>query len=542
MADIIQPNGALLTPQEMQIQQQAIDRQRAIATALQQASMQSPEGQMVSGHYVAPNAMQYIAKLAQGLIGKNQQDMLDQKGRDLATTQGNMMRNQFGVSDTQQQGALPSQGTQNAIQTGMAQGAQAGSVGPTPDNLMRVAKVLQDQKTQPSNTQPQVGSRVLDGMNPVMAFQLYNSDPKTYDAAYLKQFEPTEFSKDLRLVPENMRSAAITQKFLPPIVNRGFGVLTTGPDGKLQNDPASMAGIDQAKAIEGKYGAPITLNRPDGSTIQLSPAEFAKFQENGGKLPFRFLPPEMQTGIQNDANTSGSPADVNIQTKQGMVSDRVTPQSNAIGTSQSTFGQALDRDEAGRVSKMTEDIYDKGTHAIDKVAQNNKMIELLPQITTGPLNKQITMVKNLAASLGADLGDPAPNQEFEKYAIQGALASAKQIYGSRITNQDVTTQIMSNPGATLTEKAIYQLLKYDNELQQRNIQKMTALGEYRRAGGDPREFQVYFSQKYPFQGISAPEEGGSKDFKINTPAPVKPGASPKAGQPNYQELYGIKLK
>lgn len=548
MADMINP----LTPAEMQVQQQAIDRQRKIAEYLQQQSLTPDQGQMVSGHYVAPSPMQYIAKLAQGLIGKNQQDSLDQKQKDIVTQQGDLQRFLYGIGKNPQAAQPTPAATQDPVSQALGEGAKAGSVGPTNENLGRLATALAQPQpaatttpAQPAQASSPFGSRLIPGMDPMTAFGMAN-DPKTeaaYAAAFLKQYEPTEFSKDVKLLPENLRSAAVTQKFLPPIINRGFGVLTTNPlTGKLENDPASMEGIDKSKAIEGKYDVPITLNTSSGQGIQLSKPEWAEYQKTG-TLPLRFLPPETRKAMQEEADSSGKPSDVNIKTPQGMVSGKVAPNGvGQIGVSQTPFNQALDKDEAGRVSKMTEDIYDKGTHAIDKIAQNNKLIELLPQVTTGPLNKQITMIKNLANSVGVDIGDPAPNQEFEKYAIQGALATAKQIYGARITNQDVMTQIASNPGATMAEKAAYQMLKYDNEIQQRHLQKMTALAEYRRGGGDPREFQVYFAQKYPFQGITAPETGESRDFKVETPPVVRPANAQKNGAPNYQELYGIKVK
>jgi hypothetical protein len=109
--------------------------------------------------------------------------------------------------------------------------------------------------------------------------------------------------------------------------------------------------------------------------------------------------------------------------------------------------------------------------ALSKIAQNNKMIGLIPQIMTGALADKVTQLKTLTRSLGVDIGDPAPNQEFAKYAIKGALESAKQIYGGRVTNLDVMTQVQSNPGANIEEKAIYQLIKYDNVIQQRSLDK-----------------------------------------------------------------------
>lgn len=78
MADILTQAG-VPGALEMQMQQQAIDRQRKLAEAIQLQAMQSPQGQMVSGHYVAPSGMEYLAKIAQGLVSRSDQKDLDQK-------------------------------------------------------------------------------------------------------------------------------------------------------------------------------------------------------------------------------------------------------------------------------------------------------------------------------------------------------------------------------------------------------------------------------------------------------------------------------
>ena len=84
-----------LTPQELAIQQQAIDRQRKIAEYLQQQSLTPEQGQMVSGHYVAPSMTQYLSKLAQGFIGSQKQAALDKQAASNALSQGDIIGRQF---------------------------------------------------------------------------------------------------------------------------------------------------------------------------------------------------------------------------------------------------------------------------------------------------------------------------------------------------------------------------------------------------------------------------------------------------------------
>jgi hypothetical protein len=96
----------ILTPLEMQIQQQGIDRQRKLAEMLQAESLSAPQGQMVSGHYVASSPLEYIAKLAKGLIGSNMQGDLDKRQAQIAQAQGDMIRSQFGVGTPAAQTAV----------------------------------------------------------------------------------------------------------------------------------------------------------------------------------------------------------------------------------------------------------------------------------------------------------------------------------------------------------------------------------------------------------------------------------------------------
>lgn len=78
----------LTAPNDFQTQQQAIERQRRLAEALQQQSMEQMQGQTVpGGFYVPPSPVQGLARLAQALVSKHQQDSADQKQSDLSDRQ-----------------------------------------------------------------------------------------------------------------------------------------------------------------------------------------------------------------------------------------------------------------------------------------------------------------------------------------------------------------------------------------------------------------------------------------------------------------------
>ena len=75
--------GGNLSP-EQQIEQQQIARQQRMAELLIQQGQQTPQGQMVSGRYVAPNFFQYAAPLLQGYLGKKELEKVEQRQLDMA--------------------------------------------------------------------------------------------------------------------------------------------------------------------------------------------------------------------------------------------------------------------------------------------------------------------------------------------------------------------------------------------------------------------------------------------------------------------------
>lgn len=105
--------GGNLPPEILQ-QQQALNRQQQMAQLLLQQGLNQPQGQMVSGRYVAPSFFQYAAPLAQLYAGKSLAAEGDKAQADLAKA----LRQRYGEELTQYQNML------NPVQTELA--------GPTP--------------------------------------------------------------------------------------------------------------------------------------------------------------------------------------------------------------------------------------------------------------------------------------------------------------------------------------------------------------------------------------------------------------------------
>jgi hypothetical protein len=72
-------------PPELFAQQQQLNRQQQMAQLLMQQGMNQPQGQMVSGRYVAPSFFQYAAPLLQSFVGTKMQEKADKALADQYT-------------------------------------------------------------------------------------------------------------------------------------------------------------------------------------------------------------------------------------------------------------------------------------------------------------------------------------------------------------------------------------------------------------------------------------------------------------------------
>lgn len=73
MFDFLMQNAAM-RPEEEQLA-----RKQKMIDALRQQSMEGPQGQIVSGHYVAPSLTQYAAQMANAYGARKGQEAIDDK-------------------------------------------------------------------------------------------------------------------------------------------------------------------------------------------------------------------------------------------------------------------------------------------------------------------------------------------------------------------------------------------------------------------------------------------------------------------------------
>ena len=132
MANGILPTnvGIGAIPPELLQQQQALSRQQQMAQLLMQQSMNQPQGQMVSGRYVAPNPLQYLVPIAQAYSATKLQEQGDKAQADLAAA----LRKRYGEEIKQFRSLMQGQEAAPAITTEMA-GPFGEGVGPDNTNI-----------------------------------------------------------------------------------------------------------------------------------------------------------------------------------------------------------------------------------------------------------------------------------------------------------------------------------------------------------------------------------------------------------------------
>ena len=140
-------------PPEILGQQQQLNRQQQMAQMLMQQGQQMPQGQMISGRYVAPSIFAQLAPLAQMYAGQKMLERGDQKALDLAKQlrEGQSAALADYMKEAQGRPAVPDQVTQMAGPYGQGVGKGGADI-PMPTAVVEGRPAVQ-------------GNRLLASMN-----------------------------------------------------------------------------------------------------------------------------------------------------------------------------------------------------------------------------------------------------------------------------------------------------------------------------------------------------------------------------------------
>lgn len=213
--------SAILGPEAAQSQYQIAQNQRYADILMQQALMEQPQGQMVSGHYVPPSPIQGLGQLLKAYVARRSSDLIPEQQSKLAAAQNQQIQNMFGVGG----GTTPEQARDMAL----AGGAMQGDVGPTNTNAARMTGVQ-------TGTAPAMP--IPAGMDRRTAMMQYMINPQAYATALSTHSTPTEIQKIAiasGFAPGSPQYQAIMQGNLtkqnyiaPNIVSEGAALVPAG--------------------------------------------------------------------------------------------------------------------------------------------------------------------------------------------------------------------------------------------------------------------------------------------------------------------------
>lgn len=126
--------GGSNLPPEILGQQQALNRQQQMAQLLMQQGQQTPQGQMISGRYVAPSFTQNLASLANAYVGSRLAEKGDKQALELAA----QLRQRYGDELKEFRNLMQGRETLAPEQAGPTQTGQ-----PIPQEMVRGAPNVQ---------------------------------------------------------------------------------------------------------------------------------------------------------------------------------------------------------------------------------------------------------------------------------------------------------------------------------------------------------------------------------------------------------------
>lgn len=533
--------------------QQQISRNQLLAQSLQQQALTPEQGQMVSGHYVAPSFTQGLAKLLQGYVGRQLNDKADEQARQQWETQRDLMFKALGGNPMGSDGTS----TTNSA-SALSQGAQAGDVGSTVGNAARMDAMPQMPASGNGFINQGSGNFNLANLLRSSAISSIGGDPAA--SAFWKQYEPTDatrmamaagtdpsiankqmLAKQTYIAPTRLGEGAYADpsgniQGLPAAapsgyinqrnpqtgawetvpVNGGLDAVgqSTGVKTAAENDnKIVMVKYESGKEIPmyGKnavnYKAPVQSNSPASANFDLStPQKIQQANQDIAKL--RLTNPQEADKVQQALD----------EQKFANVPKMQTPQ----GIGQSTYQEQTQKSQGEAAAKLQENLGTQANAANQKISLNNQALSLLDKSDLGPGASVSADLKSIIQKYVPGISEssfantPSATLSLQKELLNAATAKAKAQFGARITQQEVQLMLSKgSPNVNMPKAAIQYLIQSDNAAANYDIQKANDFGKYLQSGGDPYQFEGWYAKNFPLTN----ETG---QVHLNTSQPSKP--------------------
>ena len=401
MADFFAPGF------DQQIEQQNIDRQRQYAQALRQQGAKGVQGQMVGRTYVAPSWTQGLAQMLQAYQGRESENMADEKQKALADAVRGRSAMEMGKFTDMITGKPASEGMPaNEMDSGMDMGAVKAQA----PNLAGAYKYAAGANTPALQ---QIG--VQGALSTAQAqAKLAQDNAERQRIAQIIQSAGSPQSAIAAGVPAD----AVKAFYESPNYGKEKGVAING---QLVNP---LSGDSIGKAIP-KQANPVNMASdlliPDGK---------------GG-----FMPNAPLVGVKKEIGAASKPV-VSVDARQ--YNTQETEQSKAYGKS---------------LGEIRANINQAGYDAPKKIAQLNRMEELLKGVDGGAAAPTLAAVASYANSMGIKL-DPKLGPKEAAIALARDMAgSLRQPGTGPMTDKDFDNFLAQIPDLSKSATGRAQIMK-----------------------------------------------------------------------------------
>lgn len=322
-----------------------------------------------------------------------------------------------------------------------------------------------------------------------------------------RQIAQRSLAKTNYVAPVEQRPGAVERD---PFSNEVIGQNPSLPQGaaNIYDKSGQLAGSGMvpgaAEAIAQSTGA---------STAGKVANEYTTLPTQGGGStvvggPHTGLPPAQQKSYFHTPTAlpnSSAPQSPAVDPNSPWANVPKMPISNAIGAP-NDFTKNVLKGAADKHQELVTKYGNEADIADQKMNYNNEALKALPNAEVGPLSHFFTENRakmqewGVSPKLIPGSGSVTPTFELNKNLLNSALNGAKQIYGARMTGNEVMLQKNeASPSVATSQAAIKSLIQQDNARNAYFKQRSQDYGQYMQHGGDPNRFESWYSNKFPLQ-------------------------------------------
>jgi hypothetical protein len=429
------------------VQQQAIQRQQALAQALQQQSLQD------SGTARGRTSWtQGAAKLAEALAAKSIYKKTQDQQVDLSTKQGQIIGRMFGIggqSPTDNVSNVPGDDNRGAYGSGGVE-----DNGNLPQATPPQSGPPAQPRPSPQPTAPQSYPMSLSG-DPVKDYSDYTMNPEEFTKQLIASHAPVDMAKMVAQAQQAMARGdiATAQALLGSINKQNYISPINVRQGGIALDPVTHEVIFQSaqaptgSAVDYQGGQPVGMHTIAGSDNALRNSKAGDLVDVWDSASHQMIKVPASTVLNAGAPGGGQPGGSSQPYAAGPPTG-FTPAANELGQ---------------QSAKAFHDVAEAGSDAQNRIYGLNQMSGIIDQgLKTGPGSARLTNFLGHWNTIAPQFAQINPagissRQELDKWGAQVSSRYASEL-GLSGSDKRVELSIHATPNGEMTPQALRQII------------------------------------------------------------------------------------